>query len=198
MTDPALILLASGLSSRFGRSNKLLAHFRDLPLCSYAADYWPHRPARLKFVVLPENETDLRPIFEQRNWTILKNPSPDAGQSVSVKIGIQAAMAASATTAMICLADMPLVPASHLDVVLSEAVSHQAVMSSSQGTLMPPAAFHQNLFDELTKLSGDQGAKSVFLKCNKRVSVELPAGTHLDVDTPEDLAIIKAEQQRYA
>lgn len=198
MTKLALIALASGLSSRFGQENKLLAHFRGKPLCSHTANYWHRKPATRKFVVVPKYEPKIAAIFERKNWIILTNPNPDAGQSESLKIGIQAAQSEGATTAMICLADMPLVATSHLDAILNAASEHQAVMSSSRGVLMPPAAFRKELFGELTKLSGDQGAKAVFLNCNNRVSVELPQGTEIDVDTPEDLALINAERQQYA
>lgn len=198
MKNTALIVLAGGLSSRFGRTNKLLARFQGQEICRYSADYWHDRSHLSKFVIVPNGEHELATIFKRKNWTVLPNQKPEVGQSGSLRIGIQAARRVGSNTALICLADMPLVPQSHLDAISNAATSHLAVMSSSKGTLLPPAAFNEKLYDNLLRLSGDKGAKTIFLECDDRVSIELPRGTEMDIDTPEKLEALNAETKSHA
>jgi molybdenum cofactor cytidylyltransferase len=108
----------------------------------------------------------------------------NAPQSRSLALGIAAARAAGAQAVLIALADMPLVPIGHFEQLIAE-FDGTSIGTAVSGTAMPPAIFGEGLFDTLTLLGGDQGAKGLL---GSAPLVELDPQLALDVDLPEDLA----------
>ena len=187
MTNTAIVVLASGLSSRFGSENKLLSEFRGKPLCSYSAALANEFPKSVRLAIVPAGNKQLENVYSQSNWTTLYNHNPKAGLSTSIHVGVRAALERNVEGVLICLADMPLIEQSHIDQLLAASLTNDAVMSRGNGTLLPPAAFKSHLFDELLSLKGDAGAKSVFLSVENKLVLELPIDLAADVDTPSDL-----------
>lgn len=188
----AIVLLASGTSTRFG-GDKLMASFRDAPLLMAAASALADERVAARIAVVGAAQTSRRAVLFQAGWTLADNPDPEAGQGLALACGIRAASQTNAESILILLADMPLVPDDHLR-HLAKLMDGtlEAVMTDAGGTLMPPAIFARRHFEALSILSGDRGARSVFEGLSATGTLPLDAGLARDVDTPADLAIVEA------
>jgi molybdenum cofactor cytidylyltransferase len=179
--DVVLILLAAGISERFGDANKLEAEFLGQPVGFHVVTALEDVPFRDRLVVRDGCSLD----FTTRGYTEIRNEQPGLGMSESVKLGVKHARDMDAAAVLIALADMPRVTAAHIYRLLDAADSSDAVVASSDGTEpRPPAVFGRDRFDFLLSLNGDEGARDL-VKAGRHV-VTSPAEL-IDIDTPEDL-----------
>ena len=88
---------------------------------------------------------------------------------------------------MIALADMPLVPRSHIEAMLT-AFNGDRLSSQGPHSLMPPALFGARHFAALCALTGDRGAGALL---RGAPVLTLEAHAALDVDRAEDLALAR-------
>ena len=197
MKDLAIIMLAAGLSSRFGSDNKLLSDFRGKPLCAHSAELAGNFPREKKLAVVPAGNTELSNLYANRNWSVLSNSNPEIGLSHSLKIGVRAARELSVDKVIICLADMPLIDQTHINRLREISRTNEAVMSCANGALMPPAAFRSSFFDDLLKLDGDAGAKGVFLAAETKQTLQLSSEMAIDIDTLEDLRKLNSKDHSH-
>ena len=183
----ALILLAAGLSTRFSAGNKLLADLRGRPLADHIATTIAPLPFAAKFAVCPADMPELGALFAQRGFSVLSNPDNAAGQSTSLRLGVEAADKIGADAVLICLADMPLITAEHLLALtnsLRDGVTHTASIAEGSAP-MPPAIFARSHFPALLQTSGDRGARDLLRSANQLLG---PARQLADYDTLEDFA----------
>ena len=121
---------------------------------------------------------------------LVNNPSPEAGQASSIRIGV-GALPPDTEAVLIALGDQPFVPAGVVAGLLD------AFRTTGKAIVAPryrngrgnPVLFSRETFAELAEVSGDQGARSVVERDPSRVAlvdVDLPMPQ--DVDTPEDYA----------
>ena len=184
MADPAALLLAAGLSRRFGGPGKLLADWRGNPLALHAADTLAGLPLRRRVAVCRAGDAELARLLSARGFDIVANPDPGRGLSSSLALGIRALVAADAV--MVALADMPRVSSLHLRRLIEAACTAPIVASTSGGGApTPPAIFARQMFPALLALEGDTGARDLL---HDATLVTAPAGELVDVDTLQDLA----------
>ena len=111
------------------------------------------------------------------------------GMAAILRAGI-ASLPADAAGAFVFLGDMPLIPRDvpfRLALALAgEALAGAPVFEDRRGH---PVLFSAVLFDELSALQGDNGAREVLEGLGERLAlIEAPDGGVLyDVDAPEDL-----------
>jgi molybdenum cofactor cytidylyltransferase len=186
--DCVLILLAAGRSERFGDADKLQEMFLGKPLAFHVVTALEDVPFKARFVVCSNTALD----FASRGYTVLHNDDPGDGLSGSVKLGIAAAMQLGCEGAVIALADMPRVTATHI-YRLFEAVDGKgvdAVVASSNGVQpSPPALFGAAQFEALLALEGDEGGRAM-VRAGRHVIA--PEAELLDIDRPEDLERLRA------
>ena len=173
----AAVLLAAGGSARFGAEDKLLAALAGKPLARHAAETLAGLGFGALIVVARPGLAQLFPGFE-----IIPNEQPEAGQSRSLRLGVEAAERAGVEAVLIALADMPFVSPDHYRRLL--AAHDRMTASALGGTPMPPALFDRAFFPQLKSLSGDSGARSLL---GGAVLIEASADELRDVDTPTDL-----------
>lgn len=178
LSDIALVLLAAGQSRRFG-TNKLAASLHGVRVARHVADRLAALPFARHFVVT-RPETPLLP-----GYACLPLIPADAPQGRSLAVGVAAARQAGARAVMVALADMPLVPDSHVRALLAAFAGDRIASRSATGTPMPPALFGAQHFAALESLDGDRGAGALL---RDAPFVTLPPGTERDIDTPADLA----------
>ena len=127
-------------------------------------------------------------LLKAAGWQVVHNPGAANGQATSLAAGIRAAKADGADAALVLLGDMPKVSETHLLALHREyRLGRTAVMSSAGNILCPPAIFHHSVFEALTQLGGDQGAKALFKSLDTTASVILPDKEAIDIDTRADL-----------
>jgi molybdenum cofactor cytidylyltransferase len=181
--NSAVVLLAAGLSRRYGAVGKLVADFQGKPLARHVAETLGSLPFAHRIVVCRAGDDDLAAMLAGLGFTVARNPDTTRGQASSLAIGVEAAGQPEAL--MVCLADMPLVTAAHLRVLIKR-VTPGGIVASVAGEReepTPPAAFAREYLPELLRLEGDKGARQL-LQIAERVVA--PAGTLRDFDTPED------------
>ena len=160
----AILLLASGLSSRFRAGDKLMADLDGRPVLARAAGALANRIVAKRVAVVGMDQSARRTCLEALGFEIVLNPAPEDGQGRTLAIGSQYVRdATDADSVLILLGDMPFVTDTHLE-GLAEALSQGAssVMSETGGRLSPPALFRRDHFDQLAAVTGDRGARQNF------------------------------------
>jgi molybdenum cofactor cytidylyltransferase len=126
---------------------------------------------------------------------IVVNPTPEEGQSGSLRAGI-AALPPSVDAALIALGDQPALAPSIIPALLAaRRTSPKLIVApryrDGQGN---PVVFKREIFPELLRLTGDRGARPIIQKEPARVEwVELDLPMPPDVDTPADYEKIRAK-----
>lgn len=184
--DICAILLAAGGSRRFGTDDKLLADVAGEPLALHAAAPLTHLRAGRRIAVCANDSGPLAKRLAAQGLEIVVNPDANLGMSRSLACGIAAAARGPHSAALICLADMPFVPLSHLTELLARFDAlHSPIVASTNGEVaMPPALFARSLFDRLQAGEGDRGGKALLADA---VLVPADAGHLADIDRPEDI-----------
>lgn len=183
------VLLAAGRGTRFG-GDKLVAPLDGVPLVRHAAELLLRAGLREVVVVTAPDPTPVEEALHGLHVRVVPNPHAARGMGTSVALGI-ASLPHETEAAIIALGDQPRVP---------DAVVH-ALLTAWRGTGQPivapryaggvrgnPVLFDADVFRELMKLDGDEGARGVIARSPDRVrlvdaGIEMPG----DVDTVEDL-----------
>lgn len=189
-SDTAVLLLAAGESQRYADGDKLHADLGGRPVLSHAAGLLMDYDVAARVAVVGADQPSRRILLESEGWQIVVNRNNSAGQSTSLKVGIQAISGLrDVKHVLVLLADMPFVSETHL-LSLRGAIAPDisAAMSISSDTLCPPAIFSRAVFDQLANISGDTGARHVFRALEHTATIPLTESEAIDIDTTEDLA----------
>ncbi|MDZ7663491.1 nucleotidyltransferase family protein [Thiohalophilus sp.] len=182
------ILLAAGLSRRFG-SNKLLQPLPDqIPMVVQAA-------RKLK-AVLPESVAVIGPddprtaeLLSKEGLQIVINPQPEAGMGRSLACAIRASHDAPGW--LITLADMPWIDKQTIRTVATAVQQPRDIVAPLYGDRRGhPVGFGSAYVRDLLALDGDNGARSI-LNANRQHLTLIPVndpGVLRDVDYPEDIS----------
>lgn len=192
----AAVVLAAGRSSRMGAANKLTAELHGTPLVSRAVDAALASRAAPVVVVTGHAAEDVRRALADRPIVFIHNPDHARGLSTSLRAGL-ASLGTGFEGAMICLGDMPLLHAGHLDAVIEAfeaSGKKQVIVPVHAGRSGNPVLWPADCFDELARLTGDVGGRSLLDALGDRVRT-VPIsddGVLVDVDTEAELAALTA------
>jgi molybdenum cofactor cytidylyltransferase len=189
----AAVILAAGLSRRMGQAKLLMLldgraivrHAVEAVLAGGVDSVWVVSGPALGAIEVALAGLDVQ---------IVVNPMPAEGQAGSVRVGI-GALPAAADSALIALGDQPMLPPSIIPALLAaRRTSGKPIVApryrDGQGN---PVLFKREIFPELLRLDGDQGARPIIQKDPTRVEwVELDLAMPPDVDTPGDYEKIRA------
>ena len=155
----AAVLLAAGLSRRFGTDDKLATPLDGVPLGLHAARTLAGLPLDHRIVVTRQSSLDWP------GFTPLINDRPERGMGHSLALGVRTARMLGVSVVLVALADMPFVSSRHFASLLSCYRDPDSLACSGDGTRrMPPALFGSRWFDALEDLSGDAGARALLGK----------------------------------
>jgi molybdenum cofactor cytidylyltransferase len=175
----AAVLLAGGLSRRFGKQDKLAMPLGGVALGLHAARTLSELPLDYRIVVTGQSSLDWA------GFTIVTNDLPDQGMSHSLGLGVRTARELGASAVLVALADMPFVPPGHFISLLACCQGTGGIVCSGDGTRrQPPAIFGSDWFPALENLSGDNGARAMLDEA--RVLIAHPDEL-IDVDDSADL-----------
>ena len=180
------IVLAGGSSERLGQPKALLnwkgqPFIRTIVQTGLAAGL-----SSVTVVVGPVIEP-IRGVLKDLPVNLVENPHWQAGQSTSIRIGIEA-LPSQAGSAIFLLCDQPQIPVSLLRSLVDKHSQTLAPVISPlvDGKRANPVLFDRDTFTDLCRLQGDVGGRGIF---TKYPPLWLPWGDNsitLDVDTPED------------
>ena len=185
------LLLAAGAGRRFGGPKALIF---------FAGELLVERGQRLLLeggcdpviVVLGAAAEQVEPHVRRH----VVAPDWETGMGASLRAGLTAAAAGSATAVVVALADQPRVGAAAV-VRLREAHAAGAVaaVATYAGQPRNPVLLARSTWVEVAALAtGDSGARA-WLRARPELVVEVPCddtGSPFDIDTPADLATLEA------
>ena len=175
----ACVVLASGLSDRFGSADKLSANLCGQSVLSYVLETASAVGFGETFCVSQAGGAD--------GLTWVENKNPKDGQGHALRLGLRAAQKFGWDTCVVMLGDMPLISQSYIEKMIRKNTINQSVISISETIRMPPAVFNRDAIDIILSQNSPGGARSLF-DCLNLVTLGLAPGEAQDVDTPEDLA----------
>lgn len=117
------------------------------------------------------------------------------GQAESLKAGLGKLLAdcPQAPACLVMLADQPLLGPDLLrELTAAFWREDKSVAPQHQGRRGNPVILHRDLFPEVMNIQGDQGARSLLARHPLHLLPCADAACLLDVDTPEDLAFLRA------
>ena len=189
-TTPLVIVLAAGRGTRFGGPVHKLA--QPLAGASVLGTTLGHVLASglpLLVVTTPSLVSEAAPLVAKRDILVLPD-DPARGMGESLAAGIAARPDAPAW--LVLPGDMPTVQPATLRAVAAALPQHPVAYAQYRGRRGHPVGFSAELFSELVRLSGDEGARRLVARYpSLGVEVDDP-GVLLDVDTEHDLAQVRA------
>jgi molybdenum cofactor cytidylyltransferase len=159
------VLLAAGGSSRLGRPKQLLP-LAGRPLIAHALGSALASGLDQVVVVLGHEAAAIQASIEESlgrtRARIVVNLRYAEGQATSVVAGLTA-LGTDTEAALFLLGDQPGVGAAMIDTLLATFLATPApiVAPTYAGTIGNPVLFSRDLFPELLRLTGDEGARGV-------------------------------------
>jgi molybdenum cofactor cytidylyltransferase len=184
------IILAAGKSVRTSPTNKLLLPFRRKDIIRIVADGIMSINFKDVLVVTGFEEDRIRTALQGYPVRFIHNADFDEGMGVSIRTGVTHSRPET-DGYMIVLGDMPWIDRTVLKIMIQSFYTNPdsavvvPVYKSRRGN---PVIFSRKYRDNLSKLSGDSGARSVIQEFENQV-IEVPAKNErllMDIDTVKD------------
>ncbi len=175
-----------------GRRNKLLLPFQGRALVVHTLAALQETTARPILVVTGHEAEQVETALSDFEVTFVHNPDYAEGMGTSLRVGIEAAPL-NATGYLICLADLPLLNAQDLTLLIDAFQSAYAkdpdviVVPQHQGRQGHPVLFSARYRVDLLALRGAQGGRRILQQNLEHIlPVDMPnAHSFQDIDTPE-------------
>ena len=183
MRATTAIILAAGLSSRMQGRQKLLLPIGGKPMLQHTLDL----TARLPFtwtilVTVPNVAAGIKTAAE-----IVINPTPEAGQNSSIRLGVLAAPLGDSL--LFLTGDQPFLDEATLHAILAADDGASIVYPTGpDGAPKSPVLFPPHFREALLALTGDEGGRQLrrqYPEACRAVRIA-DEKTLLDIDTPED------------
>tara|TARA_R110001632_G_scaffold19898_8_gene59851 strand:- start:5030 stop:5620 length:591 start_codon:yes stop_codon:yes gene_type:complete len=187
MSKTAILILAAGESKRMGEPKQLLP-YNNSTLLLHTIEQANALKYSDVFVVIGAHFTDIFKSIRGQKVTILKNNNWEDGMGSSLSKGIELIKKKDKyDKVLVTLSDLPLVTSEHYEelIALSDSSGKRIVLTSYDEVSGVPAIFDKSLFNELTILSDDEGAKPIVKKYKKEVIKMNSTTPYFDIDTKE-------------
>lgn len=184
------VVLSAGAAGRFGE-NKLLAELGGKSLIRRTLETVPAEIFSRVAVVTGYDE--IRTLAEEFGFVCVRNDRPERGQSLSVRLGVEA-VAPVSRGILFMVADQPLLRRESVVSLIEAWQAHPdyIVSAAGNGIRGNPCVFPERFFPELCALDGDVGGGAVIRRHRSALLLhELPAAELLDADTPAALEAIR-------
>lgn len=186
-SNPVVVVLAAGKGTRFAG----VRHKLEQPLgrtSVLGATLSNALATELPVVVVTTRPLSalVQRYVAARDMVILPGDGRPEGMGDSIAAGVAAR--AQATGWVVLPADMPLIQPETIAQVAAQLDSYPVVYAQHRGRRGHPVGFASELYSELVKLSGDEGARRLLGRYPTYGVDVRDAGALADIDTTEDLA----------
>lgn len=180
-----IIILAAGYSTRFNADKRKALLQSGETLLDATLNKIPDSFHQRILVLHPGDEEFGR--HYQSQWTLCFAEQARKGMGHSLAAAMPYAQNWDA--AVIGLADMPYVQSSTYQSIQKALLEHTMVRPVCQGRMGNPVGFRSSFFQELSALSGDQGARNLLKRHKEKLYVMECSdwGIIQDIDTSEAL-----------
>ncbi len=189
MIKAEILLLTAGKSSRMGQPKALLS-IKGQSLISYQIDRLKELGLPIT-VVLGAYADVISNAAISKEVRLVLNKDFEKGMGSSIAFGTTSIQNANPEidAILVCAIDQPLIPLDHFENLLSTAskTDFSIIQSLSEaGWRGIPTLFKSNHFKALSKLTGDEGAKSIIQNNRSMVkAIKAPTDSLIDIDTYE-------------
>ena len=192
------IILAAGVSTRFGQPKQLL-RLKDKCLIEWVLNAAiTSQLSRIILVLGQAHNKILQTLGEKLQHAKLQieiNPHYQRGQSQSLQVGLSKVIN-TYPAVMFLLADQPLVDAVTINYLLDNfwSTDKDICVPTIGGKRGNPTIFRKNFYSQIMNITGDIGARQIIGAHPARVLEIEIKNPHFffDIDTPEDMERIKA------
>jgi molybdenum cofactor cytidylyltransferase len=192
-TPPTIIVLGAGRGTRYtGPRHKLAESLGADSVLKRTVSNALASGLPVLVVTTPAFVVEVADLVARRDIVVLgeADGQPLGGMGDSIAAGVAARPGAGGWLVM--PADMPLAKPTSMAAVAAALPSHPVAYAQYRGRRGHPVGFGAELFSELVRLSGDEGARRILARYPGQ-AVELDdAGVLLDMDTEADLASLRA------
>ncbi|HWD12254.1 NTP transferase domain-containing protein [Pseudochrobactrum sp. sp1633] len=186
----AVLVLGAGAGSRYAGADKLGTMLGDRPVAHHILQVlngfsWGER------IVTCRSFAPWTQAYADAGFTLALTEDVDTGMLGSLHRGLAEIQQ---ERVLICLADMPLVPRSHIEELLrASGMSHAPVVASSSGIYQGPPALCSAEHLRALPLAGEGGARSLLSQAD---FVPMNASAIADIDTVHDYENVRQILQR--
>ncbi|MGI0090598.1 MAG: nucleotidyltransferase family protein [Nitrososphaerales archaeon] len=189
----ACIILAAGMSTRFG-SLKQLVEIEGRPLLQRAVDIANDSNADYVILVIGAHSSEILGKVQTGRAQVVFNKDYERGQSTSLRCGI-ANLPDDCAGTIIMVADQPFLKSEYLNEMIlifeQKCGDSEVVALSHAGEPRNPVLVPKELFPIMSEIKGDIGARSVIQNYDKLRLVEIQdERAFLDVDTKQSVSIL--------
>ena len=188
-SDITILIPAAGASTRMRGQDKLLMDVDGQPMIAHQTRV-ALATGKPVFVTLPTGHSKRASALENLKCASLQVlPVQKASEGIAASLRTGVAAAGDASALLIVLADMPALTTADLNILIT---AHQASPSTIFRAASPtgkpghPTVIPSRLFNAVSTLSGDEGAKSLLRRQNVTLVPLADDRATLDLDTPED------------
>ncbi|MEP2936158.1 MAG: nucleotidyltransferase family protein [Gilvibacter sp.] len=186
----AILIVAAGASTRFGRPKQLLP-WRNSTLIGHAINSAIALQKAHIYVVLGANYRLIKPEIAASGVHILNNENWQEGLGSSIAVGAKYLLenATDLNGVFVMLGDQPLISVAYLEAMHTEfGKGAHKIIATSYGDKKygVPTIFDVSFFAELTKLCDDKGAKGLINQNLDTVTAVDLKPILTDIDTQED------------
>ena len=175
------IVMASGFSKRMGL-NKLLMKYNDKFLIEYTLEKISQCDFVEKIIVTQYEEIEKL----TNNFKVVINENAHKGQSESIKLGVKSSEKCDGY--MFFVADQPLINQKDIEKLIRVFRENKdfIVIPKYKEKHGNPVIYPSLYKEEILRLEGDKGGKSIIKSSNKIKYVEVEEDTLFDIDNKDD------------
>jgi CTP:molybdopterin cytidylyltransferase MocA len=181
------VVLAAGRGERFG-GTKQLADIGGQPLVRHTCQLARAACGEHTLLVTGHDSAAVLRAAGDDVGFVVVNEHHDDGIGSSIAAGVRS-LAHAAGGILLLLADQPLVTMTHLQNLIARwgGGDHEIIATSFSDVVGPPVLFPPGAFPELSKLSGDRGARSLLHDARFELKTVACEDAAVDIDTPDQL-----------
>ena len=194
-TQPVVIVLGAGRGVRYkGARHKLAEPLGPHSVLSCTVRNAIASGLPVVVVTTPAFADEAARLVARRDVVVLGQSNggvAPGGMGDSIAAGVAARTSAAGW--LLLPADMPLVRPATLRQVASALALHPAAFAQHLGRRGHPVGFGGELFSDLVHLSGEDGARRILARYPAHGVEVADPGVLLDMDTEQDLAVLRAQ-----
>jgi molybdenum cofactor cytidylyltransferase len=191
---PTIIVLAAGTGSRFGgAAHKLAQDFGRSTVLGQTVAHAVQTQLPVLVVTTAAQAPLVAGLLAARDVLVLPEAEAARGMGNSIAAGV--AERSGAPGWLLLPGDMPLVQPGTLLAVATAMEQHAVVHAEHKGRRGHPVGFAAELYSELVKLQGDEGARRIVARYPAHGLEVADGGVLLDIDTAADLEALRRNQR---